>query len=185
MKNSTQFTVRSAQFPLVTMLVTCVLFIACSVTYDMPVIYKKNFQPGTHDSLRFDGYYTSEWDMQMTERVKPIFLYRDGSVWFGEELMHYDVAQETIKKGTSFSWGNYKIDGDTIYIERFNLDKSTNNYRRVIIKGIVLSKQIKWIQREENRQNPVATAYKTNFMASTFKPDSSANWTRTRAQYNK
>ena len=162
-----------------------VFVVACAVTYDMPVMYRKNYVVGTHDSLRFDGYYTSKWDMEMTERVRPIFLYRNGSVWFGEQLMQHNVVQETIQKGTSFSWGNYKVDGDTICIERFNFDNSTNNYRRVTIKGIIGSQKIHWIQREENRMNATVTDNTTIFLTSTYKPDSSGNWTRTRAQFNK
>lgn len=162
-----------------------VFVVACAVTYDMPVMYKKNYVPGTHDSLRFDGYYTSKWDMNMTERVKPIYLYRNGSVWFGEEKILIDTAEEMIRKGVAHSWGNFLVNADTIFIERFLKDESVNNYRRIALKGVIHSGSIHWIQREENRENPATTAYSTIFITSTYKPDSTGNWTRTRPQYNK
>jgi len=143
-------------------------------------MYKKNYVPGTHDSLRFDGYYTSKWDMDMTERVKPIYLYRNGSVWFGEQLILIDSVEEKIRKGVEHSWGNFKVNADTIFIERFLNEESSNNYRRMTIKGIIHSGSIRWIQKETNRQNPVGTSYTTIFREATYKPDSTANWTRTR-----
>src|ERR1044072_5242742 len=168
-----------------TVVLVSIVFTACAVTYDSPVIYHKYFVPGTHDSLLFDCYYTSELDMKMTERVKPIYLYRDGSVWFGEELLYASTAEAVIKKGVSHSWGNYKVTADTIFIERFLKEDAVNNYRRVTIKGVLNSNSIHWIQREENRQNPVTTGYTTVFRAGSYKPDSTENWTRTRAQFNK
>lgn len=185
MRNSTRFTLRSAQFTRIMLVVVCVQFVACATTYDMPVMYKKNYVPGTHDSLRFDGYYTSKWDMEMTERVIPIYLYRNGSVWFGEQKILIDSAEQMIQKGVSHSWGNFQIKADTIFIERFLKEEAVNNYRRITLKGIIHSESILWIQREVNRQNPVAAGYTTIFMPGSFKPDSTGNWTRTRPQYNK
>jgi hypothetical protein len=166
--------------------IICIAFLfgACSVTYDLPVMYKKNYVPGTNILLRFDGYYTS--GIEGTE--KPLFLYRDGSVWFGETYVTQSVAEiELAKKepNLAHSWGNYKVDGDTILIERFNRQETTNNYRRIILKGIIQMDAIHWVSREENRLNPVVVNYDTKFHATTSKPDSTGNWTRTRAQYNK
>ncbi len=161
-----------------------ILFAACSVTYDLPVMYKKNYVPGTHDLLRFDGYYTQE----LNDFKKPFYLYRDGSVWFAEVMIMKATSDDVISKGDraiQYSWGNYKIDGDTIYIERFNKQENTNNYRRITLKGIVQTDAIHWILREENRINPVVVNYDTKFQVTTSKPDSTGNWTRTREQYNK
>lgn len=158
---------------------------AACISYDQPVIYHKNFQPGTHTLLRCDGYYTPEWDMNMTERVKPVYFYSNGSVWFGEELCQYNVVNESVKKGLAHSWGNYKIAGDTIYIERFQKKENSDNYNRVTLKGVISTDNIKWVQREEDRMNPVAVSYTTIFKANSYKPDSTQNWTRTRVQYNK
>lgn len=158
---------------------------AACISYDAPVIYHKNFQPGTNDSLRFDGYYTADWDMKMTERVKPIYFYSNGSVWFGEELCYASVVNESVKKGLAHSWGNYKIDGDTIRIERFHKAANSDNYNRITLKGVIMKDKIHFMEREEDRQNPVKTGYTVSFYADSYKPDSTENWTRTRPQYNK
>lgn len=163
---------------------TIILLAGCAVTYDLPVMYKKNYVPGTHDLLRFDGYYSQE----LNDFKKPLYLYRDGSVWFAEVMILNALSDATVSKGDrsiQFSWGNYKIDADTIYIERFNRQENTNNYRRITLKGVIQKDAIHWIQREENRINPVVVNYDTKFHATASKPDSTGNWTRTRAQYNK
>lgn len=157
---------------------------ACSVTYDLPVMYRKNYVPGTNSLLHYDGYYTQE----LGDFKKPFYLYRDGSVWFAEVMIMNATSDATIAKGDGsiqYSWGNYKVDGDTILIERFNKQENTNNYRRITLKGIVQTDAIHWIQREENRMNPVAINYETKFHPTTSKPDSTGNWTRTRPQFNK
>jgi hypothetical protein len=164
--------------------VVIMFLVACAATYDMPVMYKKNYVPGAHSLLRFDGYYYSGNERGWT----PMFLYRDGSVWYGE--MRYTLHQlevELSKKNPSVphSWGNYKIDNDTILIERFKKIESTNNYRRISLKGIIRADIINWILYEENRMDPDTINYNSVFKAFSPKPDSTGNWTRTRAQYNK
>lgn len=161
------------------------VFVTACLSYDQPLIYHKNFQPGTNALLRFDGYYTPEWDMQMTQRVKPVYFYSNGSVWFGEELCQQTIVTESVKQGLAHSWGNYKIDGDTVYIERFQKKENSDNYNRVTLKGVIGKDNIKWMQREEDRMNPVKVDYTTAFYANSYKPDSTQNWTRTRVQYNK
>lgn len=168
----------------ISVIAACLLFAACGVTYDLPVVYHKNFQPGTHALLRFDGYYSQA----MEGKVKPFYLYRDGSVWFGEAWTAANIASVELAKkdpAIAHSWGNYKVDADTILIERFNRVENTNNYRRIITRGIIGSNTIQWFERQENRQNPVKTDYQTTFVASSAKPDSAANWTRTKEQFNK
>jgi hypothetical protein len=177
MKNSTQF----SGLPL---LVLCVLFVACATTYDMPLMYKKNYVPGTNEKLRFDGYYYSGTERGWT----PMFLYRDGSVWFGEMRYTLNLLDvELAKKNPSVphSWGNYKIDNDTILVERFKRIESSNNYRRITLKGIIRTDLINWILYEENRMNPDTVNYNSAFHPFSPKPDSTENWTRTRPQYNK
>lgn len=159
--------------------------VACAVTYDVPLLYKKNYVPGTHSLLRFDGYYAHETNPSTR---KPFFLYRDGSVWFSENYVDEGPLRvELAKKDPNIvhSWGNYKVEADTIVIERFHLEDNTNNYRRITLKGIILDGSIKWILREQNRQNADTLNYETKFRATTSKPDSTGNWTRTREQYNK
>src|SRR5688572_20371191 len=117
MKNSIHVTIRNAQLRLAMMLLISALFVACAVTYDMPVMYKKNYVPGTHALLRFDGYYYSG-----NERgYNPMFLYRDGSVWYGEmryTLPRLDELLANKNPTLPHSWGNYRIDHDTILVER-------------------------------------------------------------------
>jgi hypothetical protein len=184
MKNSTQFTVRSTQFTRITLIGICILFIACAVTYDMPVMYKKNYVPGTHALLQYDGYYYTG-----NERgYSPMFLYRDGSVWFGEMrylLTYLDIELAKKVPNVQYSWGNYQIDKDTIVVERFKLFSNTNNYRRITLKGIVRKDVINWFLYQENRMNPDTVNYNSVFKSYSPKPDSTKNWTRKRPQYNK
>lgn len=171
------------RFYLSFLLVSSSIFWSC-VSYDAPVIYHKNFQPGTHDSLRFDGYYY----LGNERGYAPMFLYRDGSVWYGEKRYQLNFLEtELAKKNPSIphSWGNYKIDNDTILVERFKKIESANNFRRISIKGIIRGGMINWILYEENRLNPDTVNYNSIFKAFSPKPDSTLNWTRTHPPYNK
>lgn len=155
------------------------------VSYDQPQIYHKNFQPGTHPLLRFDGYYTSTFEAKMTERAKPLYFYRDGSVWCGESLIHMNSVDSLIRKGTPHSWGNYKIDEDTITVERFFQEENTGNYNRIILRGVIQKDNIHWLTRRFHDGKGDSVNYDMKFIPHSFKPDSTLNWTRTRKQFNK
>lgn len=165
-----------------TLIVICA-GIAC-VSYDAPQIYHKNFRPGTHPLLRFDGWYTPVTNVP--GMIKPVFFYRDGSVWFGEQAFSSTDNDVAIGSGTiAHSWGNYQIIADTILLERFYKAETSDNYNRIILKGIIQTDNIHWILRTADRENPDTVNYDMKFEEHKVKPDSTRNWTRTRPQFNK
>lgn len=165
---------------------TVVLFLVTCTTYDSALIYRKNHQPGTHPLLRFDGYYRdiNATDYTMSSRVKPFFFYTDGSTFVTEKSATEPVTEMWVKTAeASGSWGNYKIDGDTIYLERFLLN--ANNYERIILKGAISKDQIRWIKRKERGEAYQPVDYTLTFTPFSAKPDSTKNWIRTKKKYNK
>lgn len=165
------------------MVLALVGIISC-VSYDAPLIYHKNFQPGTHPLLRFDGYYSTE---SPTGKIRPVFFYRDGSVWFAEadiDPVSLDAQVLSDHTNARHSWGNFKIDADTIYIERFVQETTTGNFNRIILKGTMCENKIHWIQRTYHRSAPDSVDYGIYFHEHLTKPDSTQNWTRTKKKYN-
>jgi hypothetical protein len=163
-----------------------VLFLVTCTTYDNALIYKKNFQPGTHPLLRFDGYYrdVNSTDFTMSSRVKPFFFYTNGSVFVTEKATAEPFTEAWIRTSeASGSWGNYKIDGDTIYLERFLLN--ANNYERIVLKGAISEGQIRWTKRKERGDAYQPVDYTLTFTPFSAKPDSTKNWIRTKKKYNK
>lgn len=164
-----------------------IFLVACN-TYDLPIVYKKNFQPGTHALLRFDGYYTDTLGPRMHDALndvfgKPVFFYSEGSAFATEiNTSRYSVSASVKNKSLNGSWGNYKINADTILFERFHL--VTSNYRRVILKGILSKDRIRWISRKDHTEEYKPVDYTLFFVPSADKPDSTQNWTRKRKKYN-
>jgi hypothetical protein len=66
-----------------------ILLIVTCTTYDNALIYHKNFKPGVHPLLRFDGYYSDTLGpksnphsaMETGDAIKPVFLYSNGSAF--------------------------------------------------------------------------------------------------------
>jgi hypothetical protein len=146
------------------------------------VIYHKNFQPGKNEKLRFDGYYSEAkggtGGAMMLAFVQPVFFYANGSVFYARKV--YTAADDP--KSMEGSWGNYRIDADTIQLERFDL--TGNNYRRIILRGIIAANSIHWTSRKDHNDSYSTVDYTMNFRPSPVKPDSLQNWTRTRKKYN-
>jgi hypothetical protein len=146
----------------------------------MPVIYHKNYSPGTNDKLRFDGCYLQR--MQSTN-VKPLYLYKNGSACFAENQVDSNLIG--LSNAILYSWGNYKVIADTIFVERFYKEDAGNNFNRIIMRGVISENRIDWNLRTFHRSKPDTVSYTSRFKAATFKPDSTQNWTRTREQYNR
>ncbi len=162
------------------------LFLVTCTTYDNALIYQKNFQPGTHPLLRFDGYYrdVNATDYTLSSRVKPFFFYTDGSAFITERATAEPFTTTWIKTAeASGSWGHYKIDGDTIYVERFLL--SASNYERIILKGTIAENQVRWTKRKERGEAYQPVDYTVTFTPFSAKPDSTKNWIRVKKKYNK
>lgn len=168
------------------------LFVRCT-TYDSAEVYHKNFRSGSHDLLQIEGFYTDTLRKSANTRahlatleVKPTFLYPDGSVWSANHYVQTGLFQPTNYKNPQYySWGNYKIKGDTILIERFTLNPNSGAYERIILRGIMVLNGIKIIGRRERKMPEVSVNYDMVFMPFAAKPDPAGNWIRTKKKYNK
>lgn len=159
-----------------------VLGLTTCKTYDQPLIYHKNFQPGTNEKIRLDGYYSEPKGgtgaEMMLAFVQPVFLYADGSVFYARKV--YTAIDDP--KTMEGSWGNYQIKGDSIYLERFDLVQT--NYRRIILRGTIDDKNIHWTSRKDHNDSYSSVDYTMKFWPCSIKPDSTLNWTRKRKKYN-
>jgi hypothetical protein len=170
----------TAAFLFLLLIVTC-------TTYDSAIIYHKNFKPGTHALLRFDGYYddttvNSQKD-EYAPSVKPVFFYSEGSSFSTNNRVAASTLPQLIKTNRLFgSWGNYLVKGDSITLEKFQLIKS--NYVRIILKGFISEKQIHWTSRKEHNETFKPVNYSIYFQPFSSKPDSLRNFTRTKEKYN-
>jgi hypothetical protein len=162
-----------------------VLLITCQ-GYDPPFIYHKNFSPGTHPGLRFNGYYAEPFyaitEPAATEIVKPVYFYAEGSAFSANRAVSISQLNDSLQGW----WGNYKILGDTILYERYQENRGTANYERVILKGIICTDTtgIRWVARKERNRAYEKIDYRMKFYPSAFKPDSTQNWTRKVKKWN-
>lgn len=170
----------------ITVLFFLVLIVTCT-TYDSAIIYHKNFKPGSHTLLRFDGYYDDttalRGNKELASSIKPIFFYSEGSVFSTDNSIEKSTLETLIKTHRLFgSWGNYLITGDSIQLEKFQHIK--NNYVRIILKGVISEKQIHWTSRKDHNEAFKPVDYSVYFQPFKFKPDSLRNFIRTKEKYN-
>ncbi|HLG38264.1 MAG TPA: hypothetical protein VI461_01310 [Chitinophagaceae bacterium] len=166
-----------------------ILILTCT-TYDKNLIYHRNFHPGKHALLRFDGYYA---DSNITipgkgvhPLVRPVFFYANGSAYsFIQYIDFKNYEADPKDKSLAGAWGNYKISGDTIKLERFDHNESQSNYDRIILWGLVAEKEIRWIKRKFKNESEKVIDYKIRFRQYSIKPDSTENWTRKRKSWHK
>jgi hypothetical protein len=156
------------------------LLLCACVSYDMPVIYHKNFSPGVNDKIRFDGCYVQTLQ---GKNVKPVFLYRDGSACVAETPVDSNLV--SVPDAALYSWGNYKVNSDTILVERFYKEEAGSNFNRIIMRGVIGKDRIDWNLRTFHRDHPDTVNYSSRFIRTNTKPDSTKNWTRTKELYNK
>ncbi len=161
-------------------LLTLSLLIVACVSYDMPVIYHRNFSPGTNDKLRFDGCYIQP---MQGKNVKPVFLYANGSACIAETQIDSNLV--SVPDAAVYSWGNYKVNADTIIVERFYKEEAGSNFNRILMRGVIGENRIDWNLRTFHRNKPDTVSYTSYFRYAGVKPDSTKNWTRTREQYNR
>lgn len=161
-------------------LIMSFVLISSCVSYDMPVIYHKNFSPGTNDKLRFDGCYIQR---MQGKNVKPVFLYANGSACVAETQIDSNLV--SVPDAAVYSWGNYKVNADTIIVERFYKEEAGSNFNRILMRGVIGKDRIDWNLRTFHRSKPDTVSYTSHFKYAYAKPDSTKNWTRTREQYNR
>lgn len=166
-----------------------VLLITCT-TYDSAIIYHKNFRPGTHPLLRFNGYYDDTTRPAAMADVpylpppaKPVFFYAEGSCFSTDNNVIAPYLPELIRTNRLFgSWGNYLIKGDSITLEKFQ--EINSNYTRIILKGVISENKIHWIRRSEHNESFKPVDYSIYFKPFPQKPDSLRNFIRTKRKYN-
>ncbi|HEU4717643.1 MAG TPA: hypothetical protein VFU15_07410 [Bacteroidia bacterium] len=166
----------------------CALLVTCT-TYDNAIIYHKNFTPGTNALLRFNGFYSdtlgpveAKSAKQVTRKIKPVFFYADGSAFSTRDYQPSSSAGLT--SATGF-WGNYRIIGDTILLEKFEEAEASSNLARIILKGVVHEGSIEWMARKDRNSDYQPVKYSIYFTPFAAKPDSTQNWIRTKKKYNK
>jgi hypothetical protein len=139
--------------------------------------------------LRFDGFYA---DSAFASNATypggavgyPVFLYSNGSAFCGKGVFDLnEMSSKPFIDKMLGGWGNYLIGHDTITIEKF--EPIQNEYKRVIIKGIISKDQITWFSRKERRYAEQPLTYSVHFHESSVKPDSTKNFTRIWPKYNK
>jgi hypothetical protein len=170
-------------------LFSLLFFCTTCTTYDSALIYHKDFVPGKNPLLQFNGFYseTSGDDVQFDAEpdcyVKPVFFYENGSAFATTSQLKKSTLANLVKSNRLVgSWGNYLIKGDTIQLEKFQLNES--NYERVILKGVVALNKIHWTSRKEHNESFKPVDYTVYFNPFSEKPDSTKNFTRTKKKYN-
>ncbi|CAN5424074.1 hypothetical protein BH09BAC5_BH09BAC5_18800 [soil metagenome] len=163
-------------------------FLITCTTYDNAQIYHKNFVPGNHSLLKFNGYYSDTISSPAADGsndvlVRPVFLYANGSCFSANNSLSRQLLNTQKVENINGSWGNYLVNADTILLEKFQLIE--NNYVRIIMKGLISKNQIHWFARKFHREDYNAVDYSALFMSHSSKPDSTQNFTRTLKIYNK
>jgi len=154
------------------------------IAYDNAVLYKKGYDPGKSNALKFNGFYQAKNKTDLF----PVFFYDNGSVifsGFSKDTIELKEAILSNPKGFWGYWGNYKISGDTITIETFPPNMRESRQERYLRKGIVEKGSITFYQ-QINRENKASEINEPMvFRKFDTKPDATANWIRTKKKYNK
>jgi hypothetical protein len=164
------------------------LYCSC-ITYDKAVVYKKNYQQGKNNELRFDGFYK---EISPAQSLPPeqlsaaTFFYSDGSI------MQSGLFKDTVQlksmiagKGIWGIWGNYQISGDTITIETFSPNGGSWNHDRYLTRGVIQSNRIEYFESIDRMNKSVPSIHTIYFVSLSMKPDSTGNWTRKKRKYNR
>jgi hypothetical protein len=190
----TNFSVRSYQMKIITELciITFLVIILLSCTYDRTLIYHKDYDPGKHSELRLNGFYSTTAEI-VTEQgrrtfIQPVFFYNDGSVIFMGN--HPDTSDLRLRISTNPKavwgrWGNYQISGDTIKIESLVSFQKRFHHTRYTQVGLVMSDGIHFLYHFDKKGNITADDYTVHFTNFNIKPDSTSNWIRTKRKFNR
>ena len=153
-------------------------------------IYKSGYNPDKNNYLRFNGFYDSNIDDVSYDKtalysyLQPIFFFADGSFcYYSVEMnsVNFFENAENIQKG--LTWGNYKIQGDTITMESLPYEHGVfwSKYRKVIHKGIISDGNINLFYSKGPGFLPLGNL---NFILHSQKPDSTLNWIRNEEYFN-
>ncbi|GAB4140803.1 MAG: hypothetical protein Fur0041_16010 [Bacteroidia bacterium] len=169
-----------------------IIGMASCTTFDNAEIYHKNFSPGTHPLLRFDGYYSDTLRKKnnvsgnlSTMEVKPVYFYDNGSAFSYNNYSQAGLINSSVQDKSIGSWGNYLIKGDTLLLEKFVFNPNSGNHERIIMKGAIQEGRIIWVARKEHNESFKPVNYSMVFFPNASKPDVSGNWIRTKKKYNK
>jgi hypothetical protein len=161
------------------------------ISYDKTLIYKRDYYYGKNSLLRFDGFYSDTINRKIYGgegyySINPIYFYSDGSVLIASTMKDTGQLKSLLANKIQFgSWGNYKIDRDSITIETLGGNAGTWRMERYFKKGVILKNRIIFnteIDRKEKSKPINEDIYFVSFPA---KPDSSLNWIRHKKKYNK
>ncbi len=168
-------------------LISFISILKSCISYDKAIIYHKNYYPEKSNQLLFNGFYQSEKE-NYENYLSPIYFYADGSIIYTgliKDTLELKKRIQLKPKGAWGFWGNYQISNDTITIETFPPNINTFRQERYLKKGVIKENKIIFYQ-SINRTGGIGKIDETiNFINFKTKPDSTANWIRTKRKYNK
>ena len=163
------------------------------VKYPSLDLYKKDYSPGDHEELNFNGYYDhsvviynrTNYGKKIIDPVQPLFFFSDGSVCYDFMGSEKDSLFTYLNKPEkmSLTWGNYKVIEDTIIIESLQWSQGYifMKYKKLVEKGIIYQDSIYVFEIQGANYINKRTLYFSRFDR---KPDSTLNWIRKTEYYN-
>ena len=168
----------------------------CTSKYPQLEVYKPDYLPGTNINLHLNGYYDHSVEIYyrnsvISDLVQPLFFFEDGSFCYDfSGIIKTRLAEVLNTSKTNYlvliehlTWGNYKIDGDTIIMESLQWSQGyfNSHYRCNIQKGIIHKDSICIFESNDKCLNNRTL----KFYAFDLKPDSTLNWIRKDQNYIK
>jgi hypothetical protein len=178
-------------YKLLLLIAIFLFFLTSCLTYDKPLMYKRNYDQGKNQLLRFDGFYSDTITRKVFGRdyyytVDPVYFYSDGSVLIGSTARDTNELRTRIENKIQFGqWGNYRVTGDSILIETFGVNGGSGRMERFFKAGIILNNRLFFGKEIDRKGEAMAINEDIRFVHSTAKPDSSQNWIRYKKKYNR
>jgi hypothetical protein len=120
------------------------MFSGCIKDDDELTIFKTPFNDNT---LKTNGYYYRNWNVNSRSMVDIFFLYKDGVLLYGStnDSISVNAVEEMFRSGEyynnsfdrKYNWGAFIIQGDSIFIERWY--PSSRPYWAYRQSGIILN----------------------------------------------
>ena len=165
---------------------------------DKLVYYQKGYNPNYTAKLNTHGFYynkenASDWKYEFPEYknpqpLTPKYFYRDGSVAYGSTYPDIDSLKAWNIKYNSYenyaTWGFYKIQGDTIYIESIYFDPlGDGSARRTELVGALKNDSIIIVRVIDYKGKATSFSVVWYFESFNCKPDSTKNRLKKHRKY--
>ena len=167
------------------LLIILTLCLSSCVQIDKSILYHKGYNIGVNKNFRLDGFYSDTisrpvFKTKSFSKIKPIFLYSDGSALILETIKDIDALKTLIQLKDQYgTWGNYKISNDTLTIETFLCKRTGDSFNRYLDIGLIKKDKIVFVYQIDNKGTMTGQTLGTvYFNLLDCKPDSSLNWVR-------